>query len=86
MSNRTLYLMPPLPPGLCPECGVDHDPEVPHDAVALQYQYTIFARHGRWATWNDALSHCNEATQEAWRDELVKLGIDPNSTNVSGGR
>jgi hypothetical protein len=59
--------------GRCEQCGKAHPPEAPHDAFALQYQYTFYARHNRWPTWADAMSHCAPDVQRAWKEELCAL-------------
>ena len=78
----TLKLFPPLNPYLCKECGVDHDPELPHDACQLCYQYYIYQREGRWGTWADAMAHCDEETKKIWTEEIRLMGIDPESAQV----
>ena len=63
------------PPGTCPECAVAHDPEMPHDQQSLTYQYKFFDKHGRWATWEDAMEHCADEIKEAWAEALKEHGI-----------
>jgi len=41
----------PAAPGTCPECAVDHPPELPHNQQSLFYQYKFYNDHGRWPTW-----------------------------------
>lgn len=47
-------------PGTCPECGVKHKPEEPHDRGSIAYQYSFYNKHGRWPTWADAVAHCSD--------------------------
>lgn len=53
----------PAAPGTCPECAVDH----PHK---------FYNDHGRWPTWEDAMSHCSEDMKTIWREELRKRGVE----------
>lgn len=56
-------------------CAVRHTLEEPHDRDSLFYQLFFHQRHGRFPTWNDAMAHCAEAVQQAWRAELTHRGI-----------
>ena len=69
--KTTQFHIMPAPAGTCPECAVDHSPEVPHNQQSLHYQYTFYAQHGRWPTWADAIAHCSPETQSAWKRELI---------------
>jgi len=64
-----------VPPGTCPVCAVEHEPEYPHNRDSLYYQYKFYDEHGRWPTWKDAMSHCTENMKEIWIQELTKRGI-----------
>lgn len=66
----------PAAPGTCPECAVDHPPELPHNQQSLFYQYKFYNDHGRWPTWEDAMSHCSEDMKTIWREELRKRGVE----------
>ncbi|WP_287194954.1 hypothetical protein [Syntrophothermus sp.] len=66
----------PAAPGTCPECAVDHPPELPHNQQSLFFQYKFFNEHGRWPTWEDAMAHCSEEMKEFWRVELRKRGVE----------
>ena len=57
------------------ECGIVHEPELPHDPMKLQYQYYFYAEHDRWPTWVDALAHCSDEMYEAWREGLAQHGV-----------
>src|SRR5471030_595135 len=70
-------IMPP-PPGCCQECGIQHDPKLPHNVAQLHYQYTFYARERRWPSWVDAMAHCTDQVRDAWTQELVKHGVDIN--------
>ena len=65
----------PCAPDVCQECAVKHDPEMPHNQQSLYYQYKFYQQHGRWPTWEDALSHCTPEVQDYWKDSLIKRGI-----------
>lgn len=69
-----MTLLPPRPDA-CQECAAFHDPSGPHDQNSLFYQIKFQMAHGRQPTWADALAHCDEATQAAWKVELAKLGV-----------
>jgi hypothetical protein len=75
--NKKNYLKPFTllgpPPGKCSECAITHEPKMPHDARSLFYQYNFYAKNGRWPTWNDAMSHCDEITKKATKTTLTKL-------------
>jgi len=64
------------PPGTCPECAIKHNPEQPHDKQSLFYQYKFYNEHGCWPTWLDAMAHCSPETQELWKTELRKHGME----------
>ena len=66
----------PAAPGTCPECAVDHPPELPHNQQSLFYQYKFYNEHGRWPTWEDAMAHCSEDMKEFWRIELRRRGVE----------
>ncbi|MSU01809.1 hypothetical protein FYJ83_10055 [Tissierella sp. DSM 105185] len=67
--------MPPAE-GTCPECGVKHEPELPHNQESLFYQYKFYNEHGRWPTWKDAMEHCSEEMKKLWTNELKSRGIE----------
>lgn len=69
------FTLLPAPPGVCSQCARDHEPDEPHDAQSLHYQYAFYAEHDRWPTWDDALAHCSEDVQAAWRQALAERGI-----------
>lgn len=69
---------PPYP--LCPECGAEHPPEMPHKATSIDYLMRFHAKHGRAPTWEDSMDHCSEEIKEAYRYLLVKgWNQDPRS-------
>ncbi len=63
------------PQGACPECGVAHEPGMPHDRDSLAYQYGFYRREGRWPTWEDAMAHCDAAVKDRWREALISEGV-----------
>ena len=71
-----MILMMLLPPGkeVCPICAQKHEPDQPHNAQSLYYQYRFYGIRGRWPTWADAIAHCRPDVQLAWREELTKDG------------
>lgn len=71
MAGMTLL---PCKKDVCQECAVDHPPEAPHNNQSLYYQYKFYGEHGRWPTWKDAISHCDENTQGLWEKELRRMG------------
>jgi hypothetical protein len=73
-QKTTHWHIMPAPPGTCPECAVDHPPELPHNQQSLRYQYTFYAQHGRWPTWADAVAHCSPEMQAAWKQALINFG------------
>lgn len=62
---------------VCQECAVKHEPEMPHNAQSLYYQYRFYGNNGRWPTWDDAIEHCDETTKQQWIGELSKRGHWP---------
>lgn len=72
--HKSFTLLPPRP-DVCQECAVDHLPAEPHNAQSIYYQTKFHIEHGRQPTWADAMAHCDEDVQAAWRAELAKLGV-----------
>lgn len=83
MTTNKLTLLPP-DPSVCQQCGVDHEPEQPHDATSMFYGFWYLENHGRSPTWADAMAHCDAHIKDHWLEYLQALGIDPNSTKVRG--
>jgi len=73
-KEATWTMMPP-PPGVCSQCARDHEPDQPHDAQSLHYQYAFYAEHDRWPTWEDAMAHCVPEMKEQWRQALREHGV-----------
>lgn len=70
-------MMLPAKQGTCEQCAVDHNPDHPHDATSLFYQYHFYNQNGRWPTWVDAWAHCaNESVIDHWQRNLTEMGID----------
>ncbi len=81
------HVMPPdTSDGKCPECAIKHDPAEPHNNQSLAYQYSFYAKHGRWPTWADAMAHCAPEVQAAWKDALVQreAWTEPEGTDGHG--
>jgi hypothetical protein len=75
-ERKATWTLLPTAPGVCSQCGVDHEPEQPHDAASLRYQYAFYAEHDRWPTWADALAHCAPDVRAAWAERLREHGIE----------
>lgn len=75
-GQQATWTLMPTAPGVCSQCAVDHEPEIPHNQQSLHYQYAFYAEHGRWPTWNDAMAHCTPELQEMWREALRERGVD----------
>lgn len=74
----------PPPDDCCQKCAVKHEPELPHNQQSLFWQYWFYKQSGgRWPKWSDALAHCSEAMQLAWRVELLKRGVALEQFDVS---
>ena len=80
-TDTVQFTIMPAPAGTCPECATMHDADMPHNAQSLHYQYTFFAKHGRWPDWLDAMEHCTEDMRQSWTHLLTKQGVD-----VTGGK
>ena len=65
----------PVPEGACDECGRKHEPEAPHDAMSLRYQYRFYSAHHRWPTWADAMAHCPPFIRAQWTKLLTERGV-----------
>ena len=72
--------MLPVKPGTCEFCAVKHGKDEPHDQQSLTYQVKFHQIHGRYPTWTDALSHCDEKTQSLWKRVLVELFKEKGKT------
>jgi hypothetical protein len=79
-GSGTMMLLPPAK-DKCQVCATDHDSKDPHNAQSLFYQMKFKMENGREASWLDAMSHCDQKIKDAWRDELIKIGVD-----VDGGK
>ena len=74
LGLEDMTLAPPRA-GTCPECAVNHDPAMPHNAQSLYYQYKFRQKHGRWPTWSDAMKHCTDEVRAAWIKALAEKGV-----------
>lgn len=76
-KEATWMLMPvDTSDGKCSQCAVLHEPDQPHNQQSLAYQYTFYAEHGRWPTWEDAMAHCTDEVYELWRAALAEHGVE----------
>lgn len=71
MQNDSMTLLPPAP-GSCRECAREHEPHLPHDKNSLYYQVKFYEEKGRYPTWADALSHCDEDMKTRWRESMLR--------------
>lgn len=78
-------MMLPAREGTCESCAVTHDPGMPHNAQSMFYQYRFYNEHGRWPTWIDAMSHCDEKTKQIWKEALERNGVNVEAGEVSPG-
>lgn len=74
MSQGKWTLLKPAP-DKCQECAVDHFPDQPHNKDSLYYQVKFEMEYGRPPTWADAMAHCTEELQAAWKEELISRGV-----------
>lgn len=66
-------LLPPAA-GVCQQCAVDHEPNEPHDAESLRYQFWFYGQHERWPTWADAMAHCTAEIRAVTTAVLAEHG------------
>lgn len=85
---ESMKIMPPRP-GTCPECAVEHAPDMPHNKDSLYYQMKFRQKNGRFASWEDAMAHCSETMKAYWRQALAERGVDaaqvPGETRIQFG-
>lgn len=79
-----LSLMPPSK-CKCQECAIEHFETEPHNPQSFFYKFKFSSEHGRCPTWADAMQHCTKEVQERWITKLVNIGVDINSTDLTGG-
>lgn len=60
--------------GQCPECAIKHEPDQPHNAHSLYYQYRFYGQNGYWPNWGNAMDHCHASVRDRWKLELVARG------------
>ena len=78
------YTFAPPKPGACAVCATVHDPAMPHDRNSLYYQMQFRHKHGRYPTWKDAMSHCDDLTKRIWTAKLSMRGVKPEDTMKDG--
>lgn len=66
-----MKLLPPRE-GLCPECAVDHPPDLPHNKSSMYYQTSFRMKNNRWPTWEDAMAHCSDQMKTDWREAMKR--------------
>lgn len=75
-ERHGMTLLESTPEGTCPECGVVHSPEDPHNRDSLYYQYKFYDQYGDWPTWADAMEHCPIHIKVLWTAELKARGVE----------
>ena len=73
MERHGMMIVGKAPEGTCPVCATEHDPELPHNLQSLAYQYRFYDEHGRWPTWEDAMSHCTDEVKAMWMEALASV-------------
>ena len=78
-TREVPFSIQPPPATACQVCGRNpaHEPDQPHDAHHLYYQFAFYADHGRWPTWRDAVAHCADDVKEQWELALRRRGMWP---------
>lgn len=72
-NKHGMTMIGATPPGTCPECAVAHAPDQPHNRDSLCYQYKFYDAHGRWPTWEDAMTDFDRMTTAEYRACLQSL-------------
>lgn len=72
-ERHGMVLLDRVPEGVCPACATDHEPELPHNLQSLTYQYKFYDEHGRWPTWDDAMSHCTDEVKTLWFEAMESV-------------
>ena len=68
----------PLLPGTCPVCATSHDPALPHNRDSLYYQMRFQQKFGRFPSWADAMSHCDQHVRAVCMGLLTEHDISPD--------
>lgn len=79
-KTKVNMMMLPAKEGTCEDCATAHDPNHPHNAQSMFYQYKFYNDRGRWPNWKDAMKHCAAPVKKRWTELLVEKGVD-----VKGG-
>lgn len=69
------FTLLPCKKDVCQECAVKHEPDQPHNAQSMYYQYKFYGEKGRWPTWADAIAHCSDEVKKLWITALKKEGV-----------
>ena len=75
VSTSPFDLLPPSP-DVCQECAAAHPPECPHNKQSLYYQMQFHLKHGRTASWADAMAHCPDEIKALTRSYLLNRGVE----------
>lgn len=81
-SAFTKMMMLPAKEGTCEQCATKHEPEQPHNAQAMFYQYYFYNETGKWPNWTDAMAHCSDKVKEFWISHLKQAGVDVEAGRV----
>jgi len=66
--------------GVCPQCGIAHPPEMPHNANSEYYRSYFKGLYKRLPSWSDAMRHSPTFVKDLWLHWLVGKGVDPDSS------
>ena len=75
-------MMLPPHPEKCQVCAVRHHPGDPHNRDSLYYQMRFYQDSQRFPTWDDAMAHCDAATQAAWRVAVAARMLEAQDQEV----
>ena len=73
-GGEQIKILPPMR-GSCPICAAIHEAALPHNRNSLYYRMKFHQEHQRFPTWEDAMAHCTEEMQAAWREDLAAMGL-----------
>ena len=83
MSGLTLL---PVAAGRCAHCASLHGPDDPHDMGSVFYGMRFLTRHGRDATYADAVAHLSPLDRESHQAVMEHIGLtwtEPDGEPIS---
>lgn len=83
-GGAQIKILPPMR-GSCPICAAMHEEQMPHNRNSLYYQMRFYQENRRFPTWKDAMAHCTEEMQAAWREALRRMGLMPGEEEKNDG-